>query len=88
MPVIKSAKKRVETNEKRRSHNLTIKSAMRTAVKNFENQVKANNVEDAKKAYTDAAEKLDKAARKGIIHKNKAARHKSQLAKQLNDLSA
>jgi small subunit ribosomal protein S20 len=88
MPVIKSAIKRVKTNEKKRSHNITVKSEMRTAIKNFEKKVEEKDVENAKEAFVEAEKNLDKAARKGIIHKNKAARRKSRLEKKLNELSA
>jgi small subunit ribosomal protein S20 len=85
---IKSAIKRVKTNDARRVHNAQIKSAMRTAVKNFEALVTNQDADNAKAAYATASKKIDKAARKGIIHKNAAARQKSRLAKQLNSISA
>lgn len=88
MANIKSAIKRVKTNDARRVHNAQIKSAMRTAVKNFEALVTNQDPDNAKAAYATASKKIDKAARKGIIHKNAAARQKSRLAKQLNSISA
>ncbi|MEH7384047.1 30S ribosomal protein S20 [Bacillus sp. JJ1521] len=88
MPNIKSAIKRVKTNDERRAHNATIKSAMRTAVKNFEAVVANNDAENAKAAFVTATTKLDKAARKGLIHKNVADRQKSRLAKKLNEVNA
>ncbi|QOR65595.1 30S ribosomal protein S20 [Cytobacillus suaedae] len=88
MANIKSAIKRAKTSEERRAHNATIKSAMRTAVKNFEATVTNNDAENAKSAYLEAAKKLDKAARKGLIHKNVASRQKSRLAKKLNEVTA
>ncbi|WP_349407889.1 30S ribosomal protein S20 [Pseudalkalibacillus sp. SCS-8] len=88
MANIKSAIKRVKTNDKRRAVNASYKSAMRTAVKNFETKVANNDVEGAKDAFLVATKKLDKAAGKGILHKNAVARKKSSLAKQLNNLSA
>ncbi len=87
MPNIKSAIKRVKTAEQRRANNITAKSSMRTAVKNAEAAI-ANNDENAKDALLAASRKLDKAASKGIIHKNAAARKKSRLAKRLNSLNA
>ena len=86
MPNIKSAIKRVKTAELRRANNITAKSSMRTAVKNAEAAI-ANNDENAKDALLAASRKLDKAASKGIIHKNAAARKKSRLAKRLNSLN-
>ncbi|MBN8250474.1 30S ribosomal protein S20 [Priestia flexa] len=88
MPNIKSAIKRVKTTEARRAHNIQVKSAMRTAIKNFEALVENNDVDNAKAAYSVASKKLDKAAQKGLIHKNAAARQKSRLAQKLNGLSA
>ncbi|TMV45657.1 30S ribosomal protein S20 [Paenibacillus mesophilus] len=88
MPNIKSAIKRVKTNDKRRLQNASQRSALRTAVKTFENAAASQNVESAKEALITASKKLDKAVTKGLIHKNAAARKKSRLAKQLNSLSA
>ncbi|GIP39569.1 30S ribosomal protein S20 [Paenibacillus sp. J31TS4] len=88
MPNIKSAIKRVKTNEKRRLNNASQKSALRTAVKSFEQAAAGNNAEAAKEALVLAVKKLDKAATKGLIHKNAANRKKSRLAKKLNELNA
>jgi len=88
MPNIKSAIKRVKVSEKRRMRNASHKSALRTAVKAFETAAASSNVETAKSALIAASKKLDKAATKGLIHKNAAARKKSRLAKKLNQLSA
>jgi len=87
MPNIKSAIKRVKVNEQKRANNIAAKSSMRTAVKNAEVAI-ANNGENAKDALLAASTKLDKAASKGLIHKNAAARKKSRLAKRLNSLNA
>jgi small subunit ribosomal protein S20 len=88
MPNIKSAIKRVKTNDARRAHNAAIKSAMRTAVKTVETKLANNDVEGAKEAYVAASKHLDKAVNKNIIHKNAASRQKSRLAKKLNVVSA
>ena len=88
MPNIKSAIKRVKVAEGRRAQNISVKSDMRTAVKKVETLVVNNDVETAKSALITASQKLDKAARKGLIHKNTAARQKSRLAKKLNELNA
>ncbi|WP_100372228.1 30S ribosomal protein S20 [Bacillus sp. FJAT-45037] len=88
MPNIKSAIKRVKTSDKRRAQNTAVKSALRTAIKNFEAKVEAGEKENASAAYVEATKKLDKAANKGLIHKNAASRQKSRLAKKLNSLSA
>lgn len=88
MPNIKSAIKRVKTSEERRAQNASAKSAMRTAVKNFEAVVSLNDAEKAKAAFAEASRKLDKAAGQGLIHKNVAARQKARLAKKLNEVTA
>ena len=86
MPNIKSAIKRVKTTEARNAQNTTAKSAMRTAVKKVEAAVTLNDGAAAKEALVAAASKLDKAAAKGLIHKNAAARKKSRLMKKSNAL--
>jgi small subunit ribosomal protein S20 len=86
MPNIKSAIKRVKTTEAKNAQNTTAKSAMRTAVKKVEAAVTTNNAAVAKEALVIAASKLDKAAAKGLIHKNAAARKKSRLMKKSNAL--
>ena len=87
MPNIKSAIKRVKTSEKRRLLNASQKSALRTAVKAVETAVAKQELETAKAAYIYASKKLDKAASKGLIHRNAAANKKSRLAKKINALS-
>ncbi len=86
MPNIKSAIKRVKTSEARNAQNTTAKSAMRTAVKKVDAAVTINDAAAAKEALVSAASKLDKAAAKGLIHKNAAARKKSRLMKKANSL--
>ncbi|HWO97950.1 MAG TPA: 30S ribosomal protein S20 [Bacillus sp. (in: firmicutes)] len=87
MPNIKSAIKRVKTSDARRVQNAQVKSTMRTSIKKVEALVANNDIENAKAAFAVASEKLDKAARKGLIHKNAASRQKSRLAKQVNGLA-
>lgn len=81
MPNIKSAIKRVKVNEKANIANSQAKSAMRTTVKKAENAVAAN-AENKQGLLQAAFKSLDKAASKGLIHKNAAARKKSRLAKK------
>lgn len=88
MPNIKSAIKRVKTNDKRRALNASQKSALRTVIKTADTALANNEVETAKAAIAAASKKLDKAATKGLIHKNAAARKKSRLAKKLNALTS
>ncbi|MRN55769.1 30S ribosomal protein S20 [Paenibacillus sp. 19GGS1-52] len=88
MPNIKSAVKRVKTNEKRRALNVSQKSALRTVVKTADIALAGTEVVTAQTAFQAASKKLDKAASKGLVHKNAAARKKSRLAKKLNALTA
>jgi small subunit ribosomal protein S20 len=88
MPNIKSAIKRVKINDKKRAKNITVKSAMRTSVKKVEAAIVTNDATAAVTTFADAASKLDKAAAKGLIHKNAAARKKSRLMKKMNSLNA
>lgn len=88
MPNIKSAIKRVKSNEKRRIQNTAQKSSLRTAIKAVEVAVADNNVAKAQEALLLATKKIDKAATKGLVHKNAAARQKSRLAKKINALAA
>ena len=88
MPNIKSAKKRVKIIEKKTLRNNIIKSGYKTAVKKFEEAVKAGNTEEAKTLFSTATKKIDQACSKGVIVKNTAARKKSNLAKKLNSLTA
>jgi small subunit ribosomal protein S20 len=80
VPNIKSAKKRVVLSEKARQHNVAARSKMRTLMKNVIKAVESGNKDDAKKAFVLAEPVIDRAAGNGIIHKNKAARHKSKLS--------
>lgn len=87
MPNIKSAKKRVVLNEKSRQRNVAARSKMRTLVKKVLAAVAQNNKEAAVAAFKEAEPVLDRAACKGLIHKNKAARHKSELASKIKSLA-
>lgn len=82
MPNIKSAIKRVGVNERKRIANKKAKSALRTAVKKAEAAI-VEGSDNASELYTKAQKKLDQAATKGLLHKNKVARTQSRLAKKL-----
>lgn len=84
MANIKSQIKRVKTNEKARQRNKSVKSAVRTAVRRFREASAAGDTEKAVELQRAAAKALDKAASKGVIHKNQAANRKSAMAKQLS----
>lgn len=88
MPNIKSAKKRVLVIEKKTLINQMHKTAIKTAVKRFEIAAEEKNVDEAKALFCDAVSKLDKGVKQGILHKNTAARKKSQLALKLAKISA
>jgi small subunit ribosomal protein S20 len=74
------AKKRARQAEKRRSHNASLRSLVRTQIKKVIAAIGTGDAEQAKAAYASAIPVIDRLADKGIIHKNKAARHKSRLA--------
>ena len=85
----KSALKRIRTSERRRIRNRLVITSSRTAVKKARvATVSGSNPEQAKVEVVAAISALDKAATKGIVHKNNAARRKSRLMKRLNALSA
>lgn len=87
MPNIKSAKKRVVIAEKARQHNVAARSKMRTLVKKVIKACNEGNKDAAKAAFALAEPVLDRAATKGLIHKNKAARSKSKLAALIKALA-
>ena len=87
MPNIKSAIKRVSVIEKKTLRNNMIKSAYKTAVKNFEAAVAEGDVKKAEALFSEATKTIDQACTKGVIVKNTAARKKSNLAKKLNTIA-
>lgn len=87
MANIASAKKRARQAEKRRQHNAAQRSMLRTSIKKVLKAVKAGNKDDALAAYRAAAPVIDRMAGKGIIHKNKAARHKSRLNDHIRSIA-
>ncbi len=86
MANIKSAKKRARQNVTRRAHNMAQRSALRTAIKKVVNAITGGDKKAASAAYKDATPTIDSMADKGIIHKNKAARHKSRLNQHIKDM--
>ncbi len=82
------ARKRARQNDKRRVHNASLRSRMRTYLKRGHSAVASGDADTAKDALQAAVPELDKLARKGIIHPNKAARHKSRLNEQIRKLGA
>ena len=86
MANIKSQKKRIKTNEKARQRNRAYKAELKTAVRRVREAVEANDAEQAQVAARKACKLLDKAAAKGIIHKNQAANRKSGVMNLVNKL--
>jgi small subunit ribosomal protein S20 len=83
---IKSQKKRILTNERARLRNQSVKSSLRTVIRSFREAQAAGDKDKASEILLDAGRKLDKAASKGVIHKNQAANKKSALAQAFNKI--
>jgi small subunit ribosomal protein S20 len=83
---IKSQIKRNRQNDAAHERNKAVKSALKTAVRKFHEAADAGKVDEAKALVADAGRRLDKAASKGVIHKNQAANRKSALAKKASSL--
>ena len=86
MANIKSQKKRILTAEKARQRNKAVRSELKTAIKAVRTAVEAGKLEDAQVAANKVSRLLDKAASKGIVHKNQAAQRKSGVQKLVNTL--
>ncbi|KIH98556.1 30S ribosomal protein S20 [Streptomonospora alba] len=86
MANIKSQEKRIRQNEERRVRNQAVRSSLKTAIRKFRVAAQSGNVEQAVVLQRAAARQLDKAASKGVIHKNQAANRKSAIAKRLENL--
>ncbi len=84
----KQAKKRVRQAEKSRQQNMSYRSMMRTFLKKTAAAIAAKDMAKAEETFKIASKVVDKLASKGIIHKNKAARHKSRLNAQIKQLKA
>jgi len=83
---IKSQQKRILTNERRRLRNQSVRSALRTSVRGFREAIDAGEKDKAAELLLSTNRKLDKAASKGVIHKNQAANKKSALSLAFNKL--
>lgn len=86
MPNIKSAKKRVKSNGRKKDENILYASSLKTAIKNVEKAVKANDKEKAQESLKVAIKRLDKANKVGLVKDNKVAREKSRLTKKTNNM--
>jgi small subunit ribosomal protein S20 len=85
---IKSQIKRNKQNEKARLRNKAVKSELKTSVRKFREAADTGDVDAATTAMRAACRSLDKAASKGVIHKNQAANRKSAIAKRAAELAA
>lgn len=85
MPTIKSAEKRLRQSEKRRKHNKSVRSRIRTETRKL---MEAGSAEEAEERLQELYALLDRAAAKDVIHENKAAREKSRLARHVEELKA
>jgi len=88
LPQIKSAQKQVRANERRQLRNKSIRSQCKTSITKAEKLIFSGELESGRGAVMVAISSLDKAAEKGIIHPNSAARRKSRLMKKLNEAQA
>ena len=86
MANIKSQQKRNITNERRRLRNKSVKSSLHTAIRSFRSAAAEGDKDKAGELLASTSRKLDKAASKGVIHKNQAANKKSALAQALQKL--
>ncbi len=86
MPITKSQIKRLKISEKQRKRNQSVKSALKTSIHQFETAIGSGDIEEARERYDHASRLLDKAASKGVIHKNKAANEKSRMSHNLSDM--
>lgn len=84
MPNIKSSERSVKTDAERRARNYSVRSAIKTSTRKVEEAVNTGKADEAKTLLTNAASIIDKAAARGVIHKNAAARKKSRLARKAN----
>ena len=88
MANIKSAEKRARQTLKRRAHNVAGRSKLRTAIKGVVSAVEAGNKEQAAAQLKAAVPVIDSAVNKGLIHRNKASRHKSHLSARVKEMAA
>jgi len=88
LPVSKSVQKQVRVAERRRLRNKSVRSLCKTNIIKVERLIFSGELEAAQGAVVAAISALDKAAEKGVIHPNNAARRKSRLLKKLNEAQA
>lgn len=87
MPQSAQAKKRVRQDEVRRLHNRAMRSSMRTAVRRVREACESKNQDEARTLLAAAMKRIDKCAKRNIVHKNTASRQKSNLARMVNAIA-
>lgn len=87
MANIRSAKKRARQSVKRRARNIAARSMVRTYIKNVVKAIERKDKQKSEAALKELVPILDRYATRGLVHKNKAARHKSHLAQQIKALA-
>lgn len=85
--ILKSAIKRIRVNNKKRVRNQSVRSDMRTHIKNVEALVEASDLEGAQEAFQQTSRIIDKAIQKGVVHRNNGNRQKTRLAKKIREIS-
>ncbi|MEJ2513959.1 MAG: 30S ribosomal protein S20 [Gammaproteobacteria bacterium] len=88
MANIKSAQKRARQGVKRRAHNMAMRSKMRTFIKKVQNAIEAGDKAAAEASLKEAMPVIDSMVNKGIVHRNKADRHKSRLNARIREMQA
>lgn len=88
MPNSKSAAKRVRQDAEKKQKNMSRKTTIKTALKKLDTLIEQENAEQAREQMNVVFRALDKAVKRNIIHKNKAARKKSQISKKVHSLAA
>ena len=88
MPIIKSAKKRVKVAEKANIRNSVTRHTLRDAIKDFAKAIQGGKADEIAKTERAAMSAIDQAAKKAVIHKNKAARKKAQVSAQAKNAGA
>jgi small subunit ribosomal protein S20 len=86
MANIKSARKRAKQAVERREHNMSLRTEVRTAIKNMKKAVAAGNKDNAAKALRESQRVIDRIVAKGVLHRNAGDRHKSRLAHALKGM--
>ncbi len=87
MANIQSAKKRARQNVTRRTHNMVMRSRLRTALRKVLTAIQAGDKAAAREVYKDAVPEIDRMVSKGILRKNRAARYKSRLNAKVKNMA-